>query len=323
VSYNDTGVAQDLTVNRRVAAQISKPLVVRVGVEGTDGFLGKPLALVDLRNLKATMLNFVRIEGDYVVKRRTNGDFLMSSPSATLKLMTGSDLWGAGIVGAQFGILVESSGGLAFHASAARLPGKSAEESGIYLKLPDSIGRVSVDRVSIDFNNTGHRVDEAITLINSGGVGQVLSLQVPSGSRSQPFMQLEMINLQAFLGPRDNEFFELSGDFAFKSDRGAITGLTRNASVALKVGSNELSVRNATAGIVIDAEGGVAFDGSGTPTIRLSGLVDATAKRLRFGWNSTGAAVTQVVSIGEVNVAFDLPVGTQASPYVVVIAEGF
>ncbi|NBP24543.1 MAG: hypothetical protein EBU81_08340, partial [Proteobacteria bacterium] len=280
-------------------------------------------SMVDLRNLQATMLNFVKLEGDYVVKRRSNGDFLMSSSFATLKLITGLDDWGAGIVGAKFGILVENTGGIAFHASAAREAGKTAEESGIYLKMPESIGRASVDRVTIDFNNTGHVVNEDITVTNSTGVTSGIKLQVPWGSSALPFMQLEIINLQAFIGPRGNEFFELTGDFAFKMDRGTIIGLARNASLAFKVGRNELSVRNATAGLQINPDGGVAFDGSGSPTLVLQGIVEAKANRLRFGWNSTGAAVSGPLTVGEVTAPMDLGIGTQESPFVLIIAEGF
>jgi hypothetical protein len=197
------------------------------------------------------------------------------------------------------------------------------EESGIYLKLPESIGRASLDRLTIDFNTTGRTVDEEVSVPTATGAIEGLRLQVPWGDKAQPFMQLEAINLQAFIGPRGNEFFELTGDFAFRTERGALTGLTRNANLAFQVGSNELSVRNATAGLLINPDGGVAFDGSGTPTIRLSGLVEATAQRLRFGWNSTGTVLSEVLSVGELSAPLELAIGTPASPHVVVIAEGF
>jgi hypothetical protein len=323
VYYNDTGRAQDLTINRRVALQTSKPLVVKVAVQPPDGFPGAPLAGVDMRSLEARMLNFVRLEGDFVVKRRSNGDFLMSSSSASLKLITGTDAWGAGIIGSQFGILVEKSGGIAFHASAARQSGKTAEESGIYIKMPEAIGKVSVERVTVDFNNTGHLVNENITVVNSNGVSSGLLLQVPLGSANLPFAQLEIINLQASIGPGEDGFFDLSGDFAFKMDQGAVVGISRNANLSLKVGDNELSVRNGFSGLQINPDGGFGLDASGTPNIRLAGLTDVKADRLRFGWNSTGAAIKGTLTVGELSVPMNLGAGTKGSPYAVVVAEGF
>ncbi|MFM8573252.1 MAG: hypothetical protein ACKOAU_16770, partial [Pirellula sp.] len=103
VIYNDTGVAQDLTIARGRVGTLS----LKVGVEPPDGFPGAPLIKVDVDDLRATMFGFVSLSGDFVVKRRGSGDLLMSSSSASLILNTGTDLFGFGIVNAAFGLLVE------------------------------------------------------------------------------------------------------------------------------------------------------------------------------------------------------------------------
>ena len=150
-------------------------------------------------------------------------------------------------------------------------------------------------------------------LFRSDSTGQTsgLTLQVPSGSKENPFTQVEVINLQVFIGPPDNEVFELSGDFGFRMSQGTITAVARNANVAFRGGSNELSVRNSYVALQITPDGGVAFDGNGTPTIRLTGIVDISAENVRFGWNSTGHAVTQELIVGEIKVPMNLGAGTK------------
>ena len=66
-----------------------------------------------------------------------------------------------------------------------------------------------------------------------------------------------------------------------------------------------------------------SFDGSGAPTLRLSGITDIKAQHLRVGFNTTGAAVTGALTVGEVSSPIDLGIGTEGSPFVLVIAEGF
>jgi hypothetical protein len=324
VYYNDTGERQTFSLRGRVSERNDlDPLSVDVGIQPPDGFPDAPLALVDMRNLSATIFGFVSVSGDYVVKRRGDGDFLMSSAKASLKLVVGTEQFGFGVTDAEFAVLAKATGGIAFHASAEREEGKTAEESGIYIKLPESIGQVTVQRVTVDYNDTGAAVNEVITVVDSNGVPSGLNLVVPWGDKDQPFLQLEVIDLYAVFGPPGNEFFELSGDFAFKKDQGTIIGLARDANVAFRAGDNELSIRNANVGMQINPDGGVAFDGSGTPTIRFQGIADIHADRVRIGWNSTGNAFQRPLTVGEVTVQMDLPIGTRASPFVAVIANGF
>ncbi|MFM8573836.1 MAG: hypothetical protein ACKOAU_19730, partial [Pirellula sp.] len=205
----------------------------------------------------------------------------------------------------------------------ARQQGKTPQESGIYLKLPGDIARVDLDRLTIDFNSTGHAVDEDITVTNPDGSTTGIRLTVPLGTKANPFMQVEIINLQLFIGPTGNEFFELSGDFGFRKDQNAIVGVARNANIVFKVGANELSTRQTTLGLQINPDGGIAFDGIGTPTIRLPGFLDTSVQRLRVGYNSTGAAFVGELQVGEIKVPMNLMAGDKSVPFVLVIALGF
>ena len=163
--------------------------------------------------------------------------------------------------------------------------------------------------------------------LNSGSAFSAQTLTVGSISVAVPALgagvqTLSGTGLSVGLG----NFVTLSGDFGFrKNGSGDLEIAIANAGALLNASGFSVGVTGATAGIVLPAAGGIAFQTTGgSVALTLpSAIAGASAASVSASYNTTGSAINTTVTVGVVTAGINIASGSVATPFSSVSFTGF
>ena len=260
---------------------VSAPLVV------ADGTVA-----VSVTGFLAQIADFVLISGNFGFKKTTGGDLAIVASNAKASLTVGA--FEVGVSNASLALVINAANKIALQASGTPL-----------VKLPTTLGTVTATSLTVLYNNTGADID---TVITAGTVSA--PLKVANG-----VVAVSAVGFQASIAG----FVSVSGNFGFKKTGGELSVAANDAKAVLKSGTIEAGVDNATLALIVKADGTLALQASGSPTLVLpASLGVATATSVTVLYNNTGADVNMTVDIGSVSAPLNV-----ANGVIAVTAIGF
>jgi hypothetical protein len=204
---------------------------------------------------------------------------------------------------------------------------------------------ISAANLAVLLNTNGTRVvygtgqfaiTAGSTFVNASGTVTLTENTTASGSTSQTVtvsgvsVNLPVIaaGVQSLAGTGlsvdVNGFVTLTGDFGFKKGASDLDIVANNASALLTTSAASVGVTSATLGLLLKSTGGIALSASGTPVLTLpTTFASVGATSVGVDYNSTGAAVSQNLTVGGISQSLSLPTGSITSPYNTVTVTGF
>ena len=293
IDYNTTGAAVNETLN---IGGVSAVLNV------ASGTTVAPHAVATVTGFSASVANFTSLAGNFAVQKAASGDLTLLSSNASASLVAGSA--SVGVTSATFGLVVKNGGGVVFDGSGAAS-----------LTLP-GLATATATSVRVSYNTTGAAVNQTITL---GAVSALIDVAL--GSVGSPFTQ---VTAAGFSGSFTN-FVTISGDFGFKKNSGGdLEVAVSGASALLSTPAATIGVSSASLGLLVKSTGGIALSASGSAVLTLpSSFATVSATSISVDYNTTGAAVSQTLTVGSITKVLNVASGSTGTPYAAVTATGF
>ncbi|MEN9546141.1 MAG: hypothetical protein RLZZ356_873, partial [Verrucomicrobiota bacterium] len=271
VSYNNTASAVD---TRMTVGSVSSALKV-----------GPDTAEVVVNGFRASLGEFVTMSGDFAFSRRGSDIEVVASGVSAILAADGLEV---GVRDAELALRLPASGGIQMQTTG--LP---------VLSMPEALGSVSADRVSVSYNTTSSAVD---TLLKVGSVSAPLTVEADVATVSVSGFQATVAN-----------FVTLSGNLDIrKESSGGFLAVGRGFKASLETGSAYLRVVGADFGLK-SSRGATTFEMSrGSFEAGLPGFTEITAAGFRIQYNDTSAAPVEAgdqIRVADRSYTFELATG--------------
>ena len=218
-------------------------------------------AAVTVTGFDATILNFVTITGNFGFQDDAAGLEVVAN-GASAVLSAGS--FKVGVTDARLALVLNTDGTMALDAS------------GTPEIVLGSFASVTASSVTVEYNSstTDYSAGQTITV---GGVSATLASPAATVSGTPPVTTAYAAVTVTGFDATILNFVTITGNFGFQDDAAGLEVVANGASAVLSAGSFKVGVTDASLALVLNTDGTMALDASGTPEIVLGSFASVTA----------------------------------------------